>query len=164
MLLPPSLFYITSFQSLAGLRMVVCFVRCFELLGNLLHPAAAKCSNPFLMDVAMNRNLRWRISPFVWSPMVCGVLACLACGAFFEPRLQAETAAPANAVSPTVTPPAGPQTEELTPRNLHVWGRFDAGTWKQVRIVTDTLNSRGQVVDTSTTDIKTTLLAPTPNG
>jgi hypothetical protein len=40
---------------------------------------------------------------------------------------------------------------------LHPWGRFDPGTWKVVRVVTETLNERGQVVSTGTTDTKTTL-------
>jgi hypothetical protein len=54
----------------------------------------------------------------------------------------------------------GPQIaqNELTPRDLHVWGRFDPGTWKRVRIVTETLNEKGAVVDTTTTETKTTLL------
>jgi len=47
---------------------------------------------------------------------------------------------------------------ELTPRDLHVWGRFDPGTWKRVRIVTETLNEKGAVVDTTTTETKTTLV------
>jgi hypothetical protein len=41
---------------------------------------------------------------------------------------------------------------------VHPWGRFEPGTWKRVRIVTETLNEQGQVVSTSTTDTKTTLL------
>jgi hypothetical protein len=57
-------------------------------------------------------------------------------------RLRAETAAP----------------RELTPRELHVWGRFGAGTWKKVRITTDSLSVRGQVTDTTTTETKTTLV------
>jgi hypothetical protein len=53
-----------------------------------------------------------------------------------------------------------PQTAQsaLTPRDLHVWGRFDPGTWKRVRIVTETLNEKGAVVDTTTTETKTTLV------
>ncbi|HTQ40242.1 MAG TPA: hypothetical protein VMJ32_14540 [Pirellulales bacterium] len=53
---------------------------------------------------------------------------------------------------------AAPPSTELTPRDLHVWGRFDPGTWKKVRIVTDTLNDRGEVVDTTITETKTTLV------
>ena len=53
-----------------------------------------------------------------------------------------------------------PQTAqtELSPRDLHVWGRFDPGTWKRVRILTETLNENGVVVDTTITETKTTLL------
>ncbi len=47
---------------------------------------------------------------------------------------------------------------EMSPRNLNVWGRFDPGTWKKVRIVTETLNERGKVVEQSTTETRTTLL------
>jgi len=47
---------------------------------------------------------------------------------------------------------------ELTPRDLHVWGRFDPGTWKRVRIVTETLNEKGAAVDTTITETKTTLV------
>jgi hypothetical protein len=56
--------------------------------------------------------------------------------------------------------PAGP---ELTARDLHVWGRFDPGTWKRVRIVTETLNDRGAVADTTTTETKTTLVRADAN-
>ena len=45
----------------------------------------------------------------------------------------------------------------ITPR-LHPWGRFDPGAWKLVRVVTETLNERGQVVSTSTADTRTTLV------
>jgi len=49
------------------------------------------------------------------------------------------------------------QESGVTPK-LHPWGRFEPGTWKLVRVVTETLNEQGQVVSTSTTDTKTTLL------
>jgi hypothetical protein len=55
-------------------------------------------------------------------------------------------------------PSATATPAELTARDLHVWGRFDPGTWKRVRIITDTLNDRGGVADTTTTETKTTLL------
>jgi hypothetical protein len=41
---------------------------------------------------------------------------------------------------------------------LHPWGRFEPGAWKTVRVVTETLNAQGQVVSTSETDTKTTLV------
>lgn len=42
-------------------------------------------------------------------------------------------------------------------RQRHPWGRFEPGAWKLVRVVTETLDERGQVVSTSTTESKTTL-------
>ncbi len=48
--------------------------------------------------------------------------------------------------------------EQLSPRDLHVWGHFGPGTWKEVRITTESLNERGEVIDTTTTDTKTTLV------
>ena len=42
--------------------------------------------------------------------------------------------------------------------DLHPWGRFEPGAWKLVRVVTETLDEKGQVVSTSTTDTKTTLM------
>lgn len=50
------------------------------------------------------------------------------------------------------------------PANLHAWGRFEPGTWRLARIVTETLNDEGQVVSTSTTDTKTTLLSVSDDG
>jgi hypothetical protein len=41
---------------------------------------------------------------------------------------------------------------------FHPWGLFDPGTWKTVRVVTETLNEQGQVVSICTTDTKTTLV------
>lgn len=40
---------------------------------------------------------------------------------------------------------------------FHPWGAFDPGTWKTVRVVTETLNEQGQVVSTCTTDTTTVL-------
>jgi hypothetical protein len=53
---------------------------------------------------------------------------------------------------------ATPTQSEMSPRDLHVWGRFGVGTWKQVRVVTETLDSHGKVTDTTTTETKTTLV------
>ena len=41
---------------------------------------------------------------------------------------------------------------------LHPWGQFDPGTWKTVRVTTETFNEQGQVVSTSTADATTTLV------
>ncbi len=50
------------------------------------------------------------------------------------------------------------QQQPLTARDMNVWGRFGAGTWKRVRIVTETLNEEGRVVDTTLTETTTTLV------
>jgi hypothetical protein len=55
-------------------------------------------------------------------------------------------------------PMTPPPASELSARDLHVWGRFDPGTWKRVRIVTETLDDHGAVADTTTTESKTTLV------
>jgi hypothetical protein len=44
------------------------------------------------------------------------------------------------------------------PAKLHLWGQFQPGAWKKVRVVTETLDEQGRVVSTSTTDTKTTLM------
>lgn len=41
---------------------------------------------------------------------------------------------------------------------MHPWGQFDPGTWKMVRVITETLDEQGQVSSTSITDTKTTLV------
>ena len=41
---------------------------------------------------------------------------------------------------------------------LHPWGLFNPGAWKTVHVATETLNEHGQVISTSTTDTKTTLI------
>ena len=41
---------------------------------------------------------------------------------------------------------------------LHPWGLFNPGAWKTVHVATETLNEHGQVISTSTTDTKTTLV------
>ncbi len=43
------------------------------------------------------------------------------------------------------------------PREHHVWGKFGIGSWKQVRIQSEALDSTGQVVNTSIIESKTTL-------
>lgn len=46
----------------------------------------------------------------------------------------------------------------------HPWGQFQPGAWKLVRVVTETLDSQGLVVSTSTTETKTTLMEIDPQG
>lgn len=40
----------------------------------------------------------------------------------------------------------------------HLWGRFQPGAWKLVRVVTETLDAEGRPTSTSTTETKTTLV------
>ncbi len=47
--------------------------------------------------------------------------------------------------------------EVITPRELDVWGRFAAGSWKQTRIVAETLDEAGKVSSTTSTDVRTTI-------
>lgn len=43
------------------------------------------------------------------------------------------------------------------PREQHAWARFEVGAWKNVRMITETLDAQGEVVGTSTTTTKTYL-------
>jgi hypothetical protein len=54
--------------------------------------------------------------------------------------------------------------ENGIPAKLHPWGQFQPGTWKLVRVVTESLNEQGQLVSTSITDTKTTLLSVENDG
>jgi hypothetical protein len=51
-------------------------------------------------------------------------------------------------------PPAAPSL----PPEAHPWGRFPVGSWKTVRMTTESLDSQGRVVSISVTNIKTTLI------
>lgn len=53
--------------------------------------------------------------------------------------------------------PAAAQTTAVAPEH-HPWGRFEPGAWKRVRVITETLDERGLVSSTSSTETKTTLL------
>jgi hypothetical protein len=53
------------------------------------------------------------------------------------------------------------QPPRLSTRDLNVWGRFSPGAWKRVRIVTETLNDKGEVTATATTETKFTLVSVT---
>jgi hypothetical protein len=84
-----------------------------------------------------------------WRSMLGILLACAAglSGYFIKMHGQSVALAESAVAAPS----------ELTPRDLHVWGRFAVGTWKQVRVVTETLDAHGKVTDTTTTETKTTL-------
>ena len=47
--------------------------------------------------------------------------------------------------------------EQLSQRELDVWGRFGAGSWTQARIVTETLDESGNVTSRISTDVRSTL-------
>jgi hypothetical protein len=80
-----------------------------------------------------------------------GLLAATAAGLF-------SLAAGAGFHSTAFAEPATPEQSELSPRDLHVWGRFAVGTWKKVRVITEAIDSHGAVTDTTTTETKTTLV------
>lgn len=48
--------------------------------------------------------------------------------------------------------------DDVVLRKYHPWGRFHAGSWNRVRILTETLDAKGNVIATSTTDTKSTLV------
>lgn len=50
------------------------------------------------------------------------------------------------------------RAELLVPREQHPWGRFKTGSWKQVRVTTETLDAQGQVSGVSKTETKSTLV------
>jgi hypothetical protein len=45
------------------------------------------------------------------------------------------------------------------PTDQHPWGRFPIGSWKLVRVVSETLDREGRVANITTTDTRTTLVA-----
>jgi hypothetical protein len=45
-----------------------------------------------------------------------------------------------------------------TPREIDVWGRFAAGSWKQAHVVTEVLDASGHVTTTTESDVRTTLV------
>jgi hypothetical protein len=50
------------------------------------------------------------------------------------------------------------QTDDApTPRELDVWGRFAAGSWKQAHVVTEAIDASGNVTSTTASDVRTTL-------
>lgn len=49
------------------------------------------------------------------------------------------------------------------PREDHPWARFEAGAWKEVRVVAETLNEENQVGSSSVTDTSTRLVSVTSN-
>jgi hypothetical protein len=48
-------------------------------------------------------------------------------------------------------------TETVTSRRGHPWGRFRPGSWKKVRLVTETFDAQGKITTTSIARTRTTL-------
>jgi hypothetical protein len=59
--------------------------------------------------------------------------------------------------------PCAAQVTEPTAQQ-HPWGRFPAGSWKSVRVVTETLDEKGQVAGITRTETRTTLVAADARG
>lgn len=49
-------------------------------------------------------------------------------------------------------------------REQHPWGRFPVGSWKSVRVVTETLDEKGQVAGITRTETRTTLVSVEARG
>ena len=62
---------------------------------------------------------------------------------------------PAEDKSSTPEPSAPAQA---LPPEAHPWGRFPVGSWKVVRLTTESLDEKGKVTSTSLTDTRTTLV------
>lgn len=62
------------------------------------------------------------------------------------------------ALRPDLDQPASPADGQLPPE-AHPWGRFPVGSWKVVRVTSETLDTQGRVVSTSVTETKTTLVS-----
>jgi hypothetical protein len=49
-------------------------------------------------------------------------------------------------------------------KDQHPWGRFPIGSWKSVRVVSETLDDKGQVANITRTETRTTLIAADDRG
>lgn len=56
------------------------------------------------------------------------------------------------------SPLAAADDDDIALRKFHPWGRFHVGSWNRVRVRTETIDEHGQVVSTSTSDTKATLI------
>ena len=54
--------------------------------------------------------------------------------------------------------------EPALPKEQHPWGRFPAGSWKSVRVVSETLDEKGNVANVIRTETRTTLVAADAQG
>ena len=61
-----------------------------------------------------------------------------------------------------VAAPVGGAEEPGILQQAHAWGRFGKGSWRRVRIVTESFDEQGNLTNSSTTDNKTSLEEVTP--
>lgn len=80
--------------------------------------------------------------------------ACLCSGWLCAQETPAAKQPPA-ANQPAVT--AEPPAPQLPPE-AHPWGRFPVGSWKTVRMTTESLDAQGRVASTSVSETKSTLI------
>ncbi len=64
---------------------------------------------------------------------------------------------------PAPAPAADTTTDDVLQR-AHAWARFGTGSWRQVRILTETFDEQGNVTSSSVTDNLTTLEKVDPEG
>ena len=70
----------------------------------------------------------------------------------------AQNPTPIPTPTPVPVPKPAVDSKPAIPADLNPWARFEPGAWKLVRVITETLDGKGQVVSTSKTDTKTTLM------
>lgn len=86
---------------------------------------------------------------------LCACLLVATCAA--NEAAAQETPLPATPANPAT--PAAPLSAAR-----HPWGQFPVGSWKQVRVISETLDSKGNVTNITLTDTKTTLVAVDTKG
>ena len=57
-----------------------------------------------------------------------------------------------------IAAPAAARQHDNAPRDQHPWGQFKIGSWKRVRTLTETLDDKGAVQSSSTTETTTKLV------
>src|SRR5687768_11687188 len=70
----------------------------------------------------------------------------------------------AGAILAQLTLPAQEPPMPPLPQEQHPWGRFPSGSWKSVRVVTETLDDKGEVANVTRTETRTTLVAADERG
>ncbi len=56
------------------------------------------------------------------------------------------------------SPLAAADDDDIALRTFHPWGRFHVGSWNRVRIISETVDDKGEVVATSISDTRATLI------